>query len=52
MSEGMLMETLIAVGAVVVVFGAVGAILYRITVGDSSAKRLEKLKSELEKEKK
>jgi hypothetical protein len=50
MSEGQLMETLIAIGAVVVVFGAVGAILYRITIGDASARRLEKLKGELEKD--
>lgn len=51
MSEGTLMETLIAVGAVVTVFGAVGAIIYRIVVGDANTNRLDKLKAELEKDK-
>lgn len=51
MSEGTLMETMIAVGAVVTVFGAVGAIIYRIVVGDAHANRLDKLKTELEQEK-
>ena len=48
MVEGTLMETLIAVGSVVLVLGAVGAILYRITVGDAQARKLDKLKAELE----
>lgn len=50
MSEGTLMEVAIAVGAVVTVFTAVGAILYRITVGDRAARKLDRLKDELERE--
>ena len=40
MSEGQLMETLIAGGAVVVVVGAIAAILFKVTVGDSESRRL------------
>ena len=47
MAEGSFMETLIAVGAVTVVLTAVGSILYRITMGDGQAKRLERLKDDL-----
>jgi hypothetical protein len=52
MDEGTLQETLIAVGATIVVLGAVGALLWRITVGDPQKRRLDKLKAELEAEKK
>jgi hypothetical protein len=48
MAEGTLQETLIAVGAVVLVLGAVATLLWRITVGDPQKRRLEKLKAELE----
>ena len=48
MGEGKLMETLIVAGAVITVLTAVGATLYRITVGDAQTRRLEKLKKELE----
>ena len=49
---GKLMETLIVIGAVVTVLTAVTSILYRITVGDRQNKKLERLKAELEKQKK
>lgn len=45
------METLIVAGAVITVLTAVGAILYRITLGDAASRRLDKLKSELEQKK-
>ena len=48
MSEGQVMETLIASGAVIVVVGAIAAILVKVTVGDSGSRRLDKLKRELE----
>lgn len=43
------METLIAGGSIVLVVGAVAAIVYRITVGDAASRRLDKLKDDLEK---
>lgn len=46
------MESLIAGGAVCVVVGAILAILYRITMGERSTRKLEKLKEELEKQQK
>lgn len=42
------MEALIAGGAVVVVVGAISAILFKVTIGDSDARRLDKLKRGLE----
>lgn len=48
MSEGQLMETLIAGGSVVVVVGAIAAILFKVTVGDSESRRLDKLKRDLD----
>jgi hypothetical protein len=52
MSEGTIMETMIAGGSVVLVVGAIAAIIYRITVGDGSSRRLDKLKDDFEKKKK
>ncbi len=42
------MEVLIAGGAVVVVVGAITAILFRVTVGDSASRRLDKLKRDVD----
>jgi hypothetical protein len=49
MSEGQLMEALIAGGAVVVVVGAIASILFKVTIGNSESRRLDKLKRELDK---
>jgi hypothetical protein len=46
MTAAMLMEILIAAGSVVVVVGAIGAILFRVTRGNAEADRLDKLKAE------
>ena len=51
MSEGTIMESMIAGGAVFLVVGAVATIIYRITMGDGAARRLDKLKEEFEKKK-
>jgi hypothetical protein len=50
MSEGTIMETMIAGGAVLLVVGAVSTIIYRITMGDGAARRLDKLKDQIEKD--
>jgi len=52
MSEGTIQETLIAAFSVVLVLTAVGAILYRIVIGDGQSRRLDKLKRDLEANKK
>jgi type II secretory pathway pseudopilin PulG len=41
------MESLIAVGAVLTVVGAFGAILMHVMLGDTQKRRLEKLRDEL-----
>lgn len=51
MSEGTIMETMIAAGSVVLVVGAVAMLIYRITMGEGSARRLDKLKDDFEKKK-
>ena len=47
-AEGTLMESLIAAFAVVLVVGAIGALLFRIVRGDAEARKLEQLKQDLE----
>ena len=42
-----LMEALIAVGSVITVVGAIGSILWRITRGDGSGKKLDAIKHQL-----
>ncbi len=51
MSEGTVMETMIAAGSIVLVVGAVATIIYRITMGDGATRRLDKLKEDFEKKK-
>ena len=41
------MESIIAVGSVVTVVGAVTTILIRVMLGDTQRRRIEKLKQEL-----
>lgn len=45
------MESLIAGGSVIVVVGAIAAILFKVTIGDSDSRRLDKLKKELDQKK-